>query len=126
MIANPVYDPTRPLEFVVIGEFDVNRDGIPDRGGKATIESLIKDWGGRVSEEVSAGTDFVVVGKAPRLPRPGIGASPDQQDVQQARQREWDAYQAVRSEAEALSLPILTYDVFMNFLGGDGDRYSRR
>ena len=69
LVANPVYDPNRPLTFVVNGEFDLDRDGIVDRNGAATLESLIRDWGGRVSSEVTPLTDFVVLGTPPRRPR---------------------------------------------------------
>jgi molybdenum-dependent DNA-binding transcriptional regulator ModE len=122
LIANPVYDPNRPLTFVVLGEFDLNRDGLPDRDGAATLESLITDWGGKVSTELTPLTDFVVLGAAPRRPK-AAGEGADQAAPSAAKdpaQRAWARYNELFDSAKTLSVPILTQDVFLNFLGYGG------
>jgi len=121
LIANPVYDPARPLSFVVLGEFDLNRDGLPDRDGAATLESLITNWGGKVSAELTPFTDFVVIGAAPR--RPKLVADPAdsaQTTAMEPRQKAWTLYNELLESAKTLSIPILTQDVFLNFLGYSG------
>ncbi len=127
LIANPVYDPNRPLTFVVLGEFDLNRDGLPDRDGAATLESLITNWGGKVSTELTPLTDFVVLGAAPRRPK-AAGEGADQAAPSAAKdpaQRAWARYNELLDSAKTLSVPILTQDVFLNFLGYGG-RYVVR
>jgi len=119
LVANPVYDAHRPQSFLVVGEFDLNRDGNPDAGGAAVIESLVKDWGGTLTAELSANTDFVVVGAAPKAPRAPSGREPSKAEAERmtAQQGAVDRYLDLVSTARSLSIPILTQDLFLNFLG---------
>ena len=127
LIANPVYDPDRPLTFVVLGEFDLNRDGLPDRDGAATLESLITNWGGTVSAELTPLTDFVVLGAAPRRPKStGEGTElTGQSATKDPGQKAWTLYYDLLESAKTLSVPILPQDVFLNFLGYSGRVVSR-
>ena len=125
LIANPIYDPRRPLTFLTVGEFDLDRDGDSDPDGRATIESLITDWGGVVTTELTALTDFVVVGAAPARPRTAREASPERRDDGGAIQQEWDRYMNTLASARSLSVPVMSQDVFLNFLGYGG-RMVRR
>jgi len=68
--------------FCVVGEFDVDWDGTPDPRGREAIIRLIEREGGRVVDEVTPLTDFLVVGAEPRgqdvlagLGQPPIGAA---------------------------------------------------
>jgi hypothetical protein len=133
LIANPIYDRDRPLSFVVLGEFDLDRDGAFDRNGAATVEALVTTWGGQVSGEVTPLTDFVVLGAAPKKPKAtaeggaAAGASgttppPSNDPVVRA----WNRYQEVLGLAKSLSVPILTQDTFLNFLGYRGGRMAGR
>ena len=127
LIANPVYDRSRAQAFLIIGEFDLDRDGIADSGGKAVVASLVSDWGGTVTNELTARTDFVVLGAAPPKPR---GENRRDLSAEQAAQRSraqalWDRYMETVTTAKALSVPVLSQDVFLNFLGYRGHR-SRR
>ncbi|MCH8967156.1 MAG: hypothetical protein IID43_05720 [Planctomycetes bacterium] len=127
LIANPVYDRSRAQAFLIIGEFDLNRDGIADSGGKAVVASLVSDWGGTVTNELTVRTDFVVLGAAPPKPR---GEGRRDLSAEQAAQRSraqavWDRYVDTVTTAKALSVPVLSQDVFLNFLGYRGHR-SRR
>ena len=125
LIANPVYDPAEPPAFVVIGEFDLDHDGSPDAGGTGAIEALITQWGGSVMRDLTPLTSFVVVGTAPRKPRSPADVPPDQAEMNNARKAAWDEYQAALSTAQSLSVPILTQDIFLNFLGY-GPSYASR
>lgn len=51
--------------FCVVGEFDVDFDGIADIRGRAKVKSLIERWGGMVVDEVDPRTDYVVIGIKP-------------------------------------------------------------
>lgn len=64
--------------FVVVGDFDVDFDGQPDPRGRESIIRLIQRTGGKVVNEVTPLTDFLVVGAEPRGQDvlAGIGAPP--------------------------------------------------
>jgi hypothetical protein len=126
LIANPVFNPHRALSFVVIGQFDLDRDGVPDRDGAQAVQALIGNWGGQVTDELNPLTDFLVVGIAPQAPRAEADLPTELQERNRALQRAWDAYQNTLATAQALAIPILTQDVFMNFLGLGSDMVSRR
>lgn len=121
LIANPVYDRQRPLSFVVAGDFDINRDGDTDPSGEMPVESIVKDWGGEVSNELTALTDFVVIGIAPKGGKVAAGNNPaDVTEKDKAAQMRRDRYDKIIENARTLSVPVLTQDVFLHFLGYAG------
>ena len=117
LVANPVYDPERQLSFLVAGRFDLNHDGINDPDGAAVVDALVTDWGGLITSELTALTDFVILGGPP--PRPGTVSdmSREQAAYTEAMQREWDRYAELVATARSLSVPVLTQDLFLGFLG---------
>ncbi|RJP42409.1 MAG: hypothetical protein C4547_00690 [Phycisphaerales bacterium] len=117
LVANPIYERDRSLTFVVVGDFDVDCDGQLDGDGPSRIEALVTNWGGRVVEDVTALTDFVVVGVPPTGPRLAGDVSPELQSRQEAVQRRLARYNAVVDSAKTLSIPMLPQQVFKNFLG---------
>lgn len=125
LIANPIYDSDRAVRFVVLGEFDLDHDGLPDPAGAPTIRSMVTEWGGTLSEELTALTDFVVLGAAPRRPRPVRDAAPEEAERARAMQQLFDGYHETVRAARTLSIPVLTQEVFLNFLGYTG-RHGRR
>ncbi len=116
LIANPIYDPDRPLSFVVSGEFDLDRDGSLDNDGAGTVEALIRNWGGTVTADLTPLTDFVILGAKPS----NFGGGNDS-GAESPAQR----YERASSQAATMAVPVLTQDVFLNFLGFT-DRYARR
>ena len=125
LIANPVYDPRRPITFVTVGQFDLNRDGTYDEEGRATVEALIQAWGGVITDELTALTDFLIVGGAPRQPRTTRDVSTAQRARNEALQRAHDEYVATVESAKSLSVPVMSQDIFLNFMGY-GTRVVRR
>jgi hypothetical protein len=117
VIANPIYDRDRPMTFLVIGQFDLNYDGRPDLNGAATIEAQITEWGGRLEQEVTALTDFVIVGAAPPRPKAIGDVSQQEAERMEAIRRVYERYVDSLEMARSLSVPILNQSVFMNFLG---------
>lgn len=117
LVANPVYEPNRAVGFLVVGVFDLNHDGVPDADGVATIESLVTEWGGTISAELTALTDFVVLGGAPRRPRPLGDGAPEQTERHNMMQQVYDRYVGTIEAARTLAVPILNQEVFLNFLG---------
>ncbi len=120
LIANPIYDPNRPVTFVVLGDFDLDHDGMMDRDGAAVVDAMIAKWGGSVTSELTALTDFVVLGAAPRSPRPARNESAEEAARVSARQRDYDRYMQTVSLSRSLAIPVLNQQVFLNFLGYSG------
>jgi len=127
LIANPVYDPEKPLNFVVVGRFDLNGDGKPDEGADGAIEALIKDWGGATTREVTATTDFLVLGAPPPAPSPDSSRdiTAEQRERQERTEASWNRYHEILSTAQSLSVPILSQDSFLRFLGYQGQLAAR-
>jgi hypothetical protein len=78
-----------------------------------------------VTTELTALTDFVVVGAAPARPRTAREASAERGDEGGAIQQKWDRYMNTLASARSLSVPVMSQDVFLNFLGYGG-RIARR
>lgn len=117
LVNSPIYDRDRSLTFVVTGAFDFDGDGQDDPDGADQIRAIVRDWGGTLTDKVTARVDFVVLGNPPPQPLDSENLSPQQADRQQALARQFDRYAQTLDTAQALSVPILTQQVFMRFLG---------
>ncbi|MBN1513919.1 MAG: hypothetical protein JXB13_18020 [Phycisphaerae bacterium] len=117
LIANPIYDRSRPLIFLVLGEFDLNHDNRMDPDGAAKIKALIENWGGRTTDTVSARLDFIVVGSPPREPRVIGEATAEVVERNREITRQFEEYTRQLETANSLSIPVLTPPVFLRFLG---------
>ncbi len=119
LIANLVYDKNTRYTFVVYGQFDIDQNGQPTSADAEVIKRLITQWGGRLANEVTVNTDFVVLGVEPELPE----FTPDElRDVVNvakldAAQRELDAYLDVVDRARELHVPVLNQNRFLYFVG---------
>ena len=112
------------MNFVILGGFDLDRNGVVDPTGMASIEAMITHWGGQVLDTVDGLTDFVVVGAPPPAPRKGFDQSPEQTTRNRQLEKSRERYLSTLTWAETLSVPILSQEVFLNFLGYTG-RVSR-
>ena len=126
LVANPMYDPDRALSFYVVGEFDMNRDGTLDADGARAMEAMIRAWGGSVASELTGLTDFVIVGAAPPKPLSEDRVQAEDAQRNEAVKRTYDRYvntvgnAQTTGLAERLSIPVLTQEVLLNFLGYSG------
>ncbi len=118
LVANPVFDKTRRLNFVVAGDFDLNFDGRIDDPGGVEVARLIAQAGGNVVKTVDTRTDFVVLGAPPPAPAE-LGAN----ETAEARERaakqaaEREVFDKMVQEAKALSIPVLSRTQFLQFIG---------
>ncbi|MCP4591702.1 MAG: hypothetical protein GY842_13260 [bacterium] len=119
-VANPVFDSEQALQFMVVGRFDVDGDGEFDGQGAGHIESLVDQWGGERVDELSARVDFLVLGDAPPKPITIGDPTPEAAARYAAAERVRNEYDETLRAAQALSIPILTQNVFMHFLGYAG------
>ena len=78
-----------------------------------------------MANELTALTDFVVLGAIPRRPVRRSAPTPEQARQARAQQNLRDAYERTVETAKALSVPVMPQEVFLNFLGYSG-RYASR
>ncbi len=120
-VANLIWDADRRNQFVIAGEFDLERDGETDYDGIRKIEALVQRWGGTVAQNVTADTDYVVLGTEPKVPdEPTLAQQtedPLAMDRYNAIRQANERYQQIRKQAESLWVPIYNYDRFLYFTG---------
>jgi hypothetical protein len=118
VIANAVYDPNKVYKFLVMGSFDVNRDGIATELERQDIVSLIESWGGEITDDLTGDVDFVVAGDRPVLrPQPGADASlEDTLSFEQSKQK-LDRFEALFKQAASTSVPTLSENRLYTLIG---------
>jgi hypothetical protein len=119
-IANLVYDRNTKYKFVVYGDFDLAQTGTPRPGDKQKIEALIKQWGGEIQKNVTADTDFVVMGKVPEVhsfPPEELADDPLVKEKQEEEKATYDAYEKVLDQAKELHIPFMNQNRFLYFCG---------
>ena len=124
LAANLVWDSKKANRFVVTGEFDLNGDGTVEYDAIDRIKTLIAKWGGTTSDAISTDTDFVILGDEPAVPpRPTLDdlqVDPTAREKYDAAVQRREAYQTIQSQAQALWIPIFTYERFLYFIGYKG------
>ena len=120
LISNVAYDRDMEFKFVVHGEFDLNYDGLTSITDRERVESLIKEWGGVVTDELALDTDFLVVGLAPPLPKQ-LTAEHERDPILLAEalriRQAWDDYQKIGGKAQDFSVPVLNQNRFLVLIG---------
>ena len=121
IVANLIWGSDKANVFVVVGDFDLEGDGNINFDAISKIRTLIEKWGGSVADNVSAQTDFVVLGQAPLVPKEptvaDLEVDPTAKEKHQAAVQRLNHYKEVQSRAEALRIPIFKYDRFLDFIG---------
>jgi len=121
VVSNLIWDSARKNVFVVAGEFDLDKKGGLDYDARTKLKALIEKWGGRVDDAVSVDTDFLVIGRRPPvLTKPTfeeLEIEPQAMDKYEESLRRRGTYDNIRAQAEALWVPIFSYDRFLHFIG---------
>ncbi len=119
LIMNLVFDPKAKYNFVVYGNFDLNNTGTPNPADNEVIKRLVTQWGGKLMNNVSVDTDFVVMGKEPVVPvlTKEDGDDPAKVEDHDKKQKALDDYQDLRSKAISLGIPLLNQNRFLYFVG---------
>jgi len=119
LIANLIYDPNVKYNFVVYGDFDMDRNGQATPQETDVVRRLVTQWGGQLMDKVNVDTDFVVLGQEPVLP---TFTREDLQDPFNAKrladaQAALEAYDQVRNRARDLHIPIMNQNRFLYLIG---------
>ncbi|MFA5252760.1 MAG: DUF3887 domain-containing protein [Phycisphaerae bacterium] len=120
-VANLVWDSDKTNTFVVAGEFDLNGDGDIDIDGAEKIKALIQKWGGKVADEITIDTDFLVLGTIPTiLKKPTfeqMEVDPTAMEKYEASLKALTAYKEIQARAQTLSMPVFNLERFLYFIG---------
>jgi uncharacterized coiled-coil DUF342 family protein len=119
LVANPVFAKDRRYNFLVAGDFDLDFDGDIDDPGGRQVAQMIRKAGGKIVEEVTTDTDFVVLGSAPPAPKPLPEGTEDEAAMEKNRELEVarKAFMDLLKEAQSMAVPILTRTQFLHFAG---------
>jgi hypothetical protein len=121
LVGNLIWSSNKANHFVIAGSFDLNGDDRSDRDADAKIRSLVTKWGGVTDDTVTALTDFVILGTEPRVPtQPTFETLAEDPTAQERYDQALELrqhYDEIRRQAEALYIPIFTYERFLYFTG---------
>jgi hypothetical protein len=121
IVANLIWDSDKTNVFVVAGEFDLNGDGKIDYEAADKIKALIEKWGGKVADEISIDTDFLVLGTTPTvLKKPTfeqMEVDPMAMEKYEASLKKLTSYKEIRARAQTLSIPVFNLERFLYFIG---------
>lgn len=118
VIANAVYDPNKTYKFLLVGNFDANRDGVATEAEQAGIAAMVQGWGGTVTDDLTGDVDFLVMGQRPTLPpEPPIDApiAIVEQFVQ--AQQIISRYDKLFDQASSTSIPVLNENRLRTLIG---------
>jgi hypothetical protein len=118
LVANLAFDPTRTYIFVVEGQFDLYGTGQATYQGADQAKALITRHGGKIAEEVSIDTDFVVLGvQPPQPPKPSEVARANDWKIYQEQLAIANRYNKIKQLAESMRIPVLNTNKFLAYIG---------
>ncbi len=124
IVANLIWDSDKANVFVIAGDFDLNGDGAVEPDAADRIKTLIEKWGGKTTDTVSVGTDYLVLGSQPQTikkPTPeDLEIDPRAAQKYEASAQRLDFYKEAQKRAQMLWIPIFNYERFLYFIGYKG------
>lgn len=118
LILNLVYDRELKLNFFVLGDFDLNGDGRPDRNGYERVVAIVASSGGTASAQLSPAVNFVVLGTEPKLSaKPAEDAGEKEQLDYQKQLARYRGYSDLKDQIEAMAVPKISPSIFLKFTG---------
>ena len=120
LIVNLVYDRNTKYNFLVYGNFDLDRNNVATPQDAEVIKRLITQWGANLTSELNVDTDFVVLGKEPEIPsanRDELASDPILKAKYDAAVAEAEAYADISARAREYRIPILNQNRFLYLIG---------
>jgi hypothetical protein len=115
LLFNPIYDRTRRLHFALVGRMDVNGDGTDQT---EALKAMIQKFGGKVDNQLSLQSDFLVVGDQPELrAAPAADASPEERQAYDNSRKAFLDYSEAKAKADASSVPVMNLNRFLGLTG---------
>lgn len=119
VLANAVYDPNKVYSFVVFGNFDTDSDGVATPREAQNIRGLIESWNGRLTDDVTGDTDFLVLGEKPILPPQPKPSDPVELTERYILLRQQvTKYDQLFERASQAGIPVLNQNRLYTLTGG--------
>jgi len=116
-VVNVVFNILGKLTFLVEGNFDLRGTGAGAAGAEE-VKALIRRFGGKVGEELSIDTNFLVMGEPPMLPRePSPDAPPNVWEVYREQMKAYNRYHDIQRLARDMRIPVLNTQRFIELTG---------
>lgn len=119
VLINLAYSPDTVYTFYVHGRFNLDGLDDPTAADRERIASIIRQWGGRIADELNYEVDFVVVGAEPPLPEQPPEGTVDTARIRahQEAQRRYERHHEIVGEARSLDLPVLNQNRLLALVG---------
>ncbi len=118
LILNLIYDRELRLKIFILGEFDLNKDGIIDPAGRQRIEEIVTRARGTILPQLSPAVNFVILGVPGEEPvSPGLGASTEAMKEYKRKLQRFRQYNDLKDQIQALNIPVITPELFMKYTG---------
>ncbi|TWU43501.1 chromosome segregation protein [Novipirellula aureliae] len=102
-IFSPAWDVGQTLGIVIVGEIDIDDDGVDDNDRFAKI---VEQNGGRIDSELTADTGYVVVGDLPQA-----------EETSSSRDQDWISAKQTIEDAKMLGVERIGVREFLNHIG---------
>ncbi len=123
VIANAIYDPKKTYTFTIYGNFDTNNDDAFTPQEIQDIRGVVEAWNGKLADDITGDTDFLILGTRPVLPpqpKPDDPVELIQRWVQLSQQA--TKYDDLFDKATRAGIPILNQNRLYTLTGVSGRR----
>lgn len=123
LVVNIAYEKSRKPRFLLVGDYDLNFDGVPDFDGMEKMRAFVRQWGGQVVDKLDESTDFVVIGAAPVVPKfdPGEPPTAVVRALADEKSRELTKFRDLIAQAHGMFIPVINQNQFLFLTGFAGD-----
>ncbi len=117
ILYNLIYNRNVPLNFFVMGDFDLNQDEMIDPNGEQRVAEIISLAGGAVNKQISPAVNFVIVGKTPETPEKVEDAGEYAQEEYEKQMKKVQRFNDLRDQVQALAIPTISENDFVKYTG---------
>lgn len=121
IIVNIAFERDRLPKFLVVGEYDLDYDGLPDFDGVDKVKALVRRWGGQIVDKLDETTDFVIIGRAPAVPSASELDTAVTRELASDKARELAQFRDLIVGAQARYIPVINQNQFLYLIGYTSD-----
>ncbi len=117
MLFNVIFDRDRRYNFFVHGNFDIGERGRATAADRRRVETLVRNFRGRLMNELDYQVDYVVLGVRPD--RPELPEFPDEfaRAEHERLMEAYEDYHDIEDQARERGIPVLSQNRFLNLIG---------
>lgn len=122
-VVNIAFERGRLPKFLIVGDYDLNYDGIAEPDGQERVRSMVRQWGGQTVDALDETVDFVIIGRAPDVPQlaPGEPVSVIVKALADDKARALSRFKDLIQQALTMYIPVLNQNAFLHLTGYAGE-----